>query len=988
MARTPTLRWAGRARKPRLTLKLAWAAVGLFVIAFLFGVASWAFGGGDGFFGTDKSCGDNSFGCNLTAEMLGGAAAVAVAVVYFTSWRIKRVIRPHLKDAADHPDRLVPTASPIERVVGRDGLCEIIEKDLVERGRARPQVIVAGVGDGKTAALVALTKYLFERGAIPVPIALRDAVETLDFRDLAKKRFLDRVGPSLLSEDEGDKVWRELCNDRLVVILADGLEEALPRITDPQERAKEIQVALATAGDLDLPLVIATRPHDGLEDLDVAKVRLEPLFAQDVVEYIVDAGDGSSDERVTELARIAEVMERPLYLRLARELHRQHRLSQVAAADRVRTRSELLAAWRKLLVEHPPVEARVRREDRIEALATAEDLACVALVENTLEIRYDAVTASPYVPAVTEDNLAKTRVFARHAERLELVESIKGGVRFRHSIMQAYLGACRLPKVLNGGGNGASYLDDALRDPGRELMMALVMSCLQDGAALRPADLRERLCTAAGEQFSDHRSFELLAAAYEIHALADDAEARKRLADVALDLWRRPSQGREKIETTEAKLRVLLPIAEAGMKGDAEAYRALWEICLAEDTYVVRFQAAQHLAAAGAAAVAAAPEQIKGALGHARDLLTYGGGPPRAGWEDVRRFSILGWVVPLLWSTSGAETVREEIEAWVELAKAADARQPGLHLGVEAALAQGFKWEANRMLGGEPRERRTFLIDRALELLDATHWWQTEVALLQALALWALDDDEPRRSDIRKCIRSYERRGRHPFVRQAASNAAAAVRLFANPAIPVRDRGPSRYLWIDEVGVASKIGRPDLPPDPITGLWIPPAAGWHALKTRAGQLVGDMLVYLNLLEGRERGGADPDRDAAVRDREKRRADVYVQGGGLPVCLTAPPERSRLKVDREAGDSPEEALLCANEGCEFGLCPYPARDQRPFRGDLPETFCREQQRRLRGREARIPPWTERVFIAAGPALGSRVAQLRQFWGEMERRDQGA
>lgn len=1004
------MRWSGRTQRPRRRwlVALAWIAVVAFVVAFGFGLASWIFGGSDGVLWIDTGCGDNALGCNVAVEMLGTLAAIAVAFVYFTSWRIKRVIHPHIEEAATKPWKLVPTASEIEKVVGRDGLCEIIEQDLaeerksrarkrrsrtkqgksrVEKKKSRTQVIVAGVGDGKTAVLVKLTQYLFERGAVPVPIALRDAKEELDFRDLAKARFLERVGPSLLSEDEGDKVWRELCNGRQIVILADGLEEALPN-TSEDDRAKEIRLAITKTNDADIPLVIATRPHAALKNIDVAIIRLEPLTARSVIDYIVGDNGGASSAHVEPLARKAEIMERPLYLRLARELHRRGKLADIPLANRVRTRWKLLECWRSLPIEQfEEGEVRMREGDRTEAVETAEQMACVALANNSLEVAYDDLVQSPYVP-IDEASLPHARVSARHAEQLDLVESIKGGVRFRHSIMQAYLGSRRLPELVDGsgvegldGGDSPRYLEAALANPGRELTMALVMSCLLDSDFGRRDELRGRLVEAA-EGRHDHTSFELLAAAYEIHALTDRAGGNE-LRKATLRVWARDRGKPYDIELMEAKLRAIGPIAEAGAAGDLEAYRALWQICHVEDGYAVRFQAAQKLGEAGAAVLAVMPDEIGAALEHASQLLAYRDDkPPRPDWQDVRRCSLLGWITPLLAVTSdesGAATARKAIEGWVALARNGTEEHPGLHLGVEAALAQGFKWEANRMPGSASEAGRAFLIDQALDLLEASRWWQTQVAVLQALALWALDKDQPLRSEIRKRIRSYDRRRGHPFVREVASQCTAALRILTAP-LP-GERGPSRHIWIDEVGVAAKIGPQALPAD--EKLRIPPAAGWHALAPRARQLVGDMLVLMNLVE-RAEGSAPPDADRGVAAREARRFETYKQGRELPMCLATPSERQRLTVD---SSGPHQGQSCKEHGCRFGLCPYPGSGDRPFRGEFPETFCREQQRRLRGRESRRPPWTHSVYIPSGLARWLKVEALSTFWRQMERRNQG-
>jgi hypothetical protein len=98
----------------------------------------------------------------------------------------------------------VPTAGTIlEEVVGRDELCKVLMVDLHDRG-TRPHILVGGVGTGKTAVLVKLTEFLADKGAVPVPIRLRDAGNELDFEDQARERFLDEVNQYVLNSAEGE----------------------------------------------------------------------------------------------------------------------------------------------------------------------------------------------------------------------------------------------------------------------------------------------------------------------------------------------------------------------------------------------------------------------------------------------------------------------------------------------------------------------------------------------------------------------------------------------------------------------------------------------------------------------------------------------------------------------------------------------------------------------------------------------------------------
>jgi hypothetical protein len=881
------------------------------------------------------------------------------------------------------------------------------------------------VGDGKTAVLVRLVELLYDKGAVPVPVALREAKTKLDFKELARNQFLKRIGPSILSEDEGDKVWRELCSRRLIVVLADGLDEALlDASVSEDERPLLIQTALENAADDNLPLVITSRPERGLERLDAAIIPLEPLPAHRVVDYIAKAplaeaaasGDvealaaamgpavAADRTQIERVCRTAEVMERPLYLKLARVLNAKGRLAGITSTTRVEARLELLDTWRSMLVDgelegHVPMDL----DDRKAAVETAEEMACVALACNTLAIPFSDAAESPYT-SFGSDGLTETKRLADQARRLDIVETVTGGVRFRHSILQAYLGAKRMPDVVNGhGSSDAGYVADALSKPGRELTMALVMFCLIDGDRARAAELRRKLCARAlsamdsdGER---HLGFELLAAAYEIHPLADSAGGQI-LPATAIELWRAESGRKVDVETTEAKLRTIGPIAEAGTgrgaapdeNRDPAAMKALWEICRLDDQYAVRFQAAQALAAGGTVALEALRGNVEAIEPAAGETLAYGeAGVPAPDWADVRRFSVLAWILPGLYASVSAddtELVHDAIEALVNVA-VGDAETPGprLHLGIEAALAQGFKWEANRIPGDGDRKRREFLVDQALLLLDASEWWQTDMALLQALALWALDRDAPRRGDVVKAVRAHRGRDTHPFVRATADLCVAALPS-ATPRPAVREsarlRGPSRHIWIDDAGVAGKIGPTDLPSDEVTGLWIPPAAGWSTLDGSAQQLAGDTLVYLNLIEDVDDAAygalAGPERTERTTRREKRRERVYARGAELPPCITSPLRRTTaMAVTRIHELNGSEDTTCGE--CEFKLCPYPQRQKPPFRGELPATFCRAQARAAG--DEKLPAWADGLSIPF--VRKAALKSLEGFWRHMEQRD---
>lgn len=186
---------------------------------------------------------------------------------------------------------------------------------------------------------------------------------------------------------------------------------------------------------------------------------------------------------------------------------------------------------------------------------------------------------------------------------------------------------------------------------------------------------------------------------------------------------------------------------------------------------------------------------------------------------------------------------------------------------------------------------------------------------------------------------------------------------------------PTHYVWIDETGVVTRIGSDAAIPDPFSeaGLWIPPAAGWYTLAWPARALAAEILVYLNLIEGGEVGPEGRASDLTTERsqwREGRRQDVARLGARLPRCLTEAGDRERLlgSFDEER----EVAVECA-QACPFHLCPYPERSERPFRGEVSETFCREQKRILRARKrSRLPPQR------------ATAGRLSDFWTTMEKR----
>jgi len=191
-------------------------------------------------------CDRYSAACGADVGFLIPLLSVALASAIFLFYRLRHVTSPVVRKAKTKPHQLVETATPdIGEIVGRDQLCRVIMEDIHHSDTRRPHLLVGGVGAGKTAVLVKLTRLLAERRAVPVPIRLRDATDGLNFREMAHTRFLDMAESSRLSADDAEKVWRQLSKDDKIVVIADGLEEALTEGTASVHEDRDNLIRLA-----------------------------------------------------------------------------------------------------------------------------------------------------------------------------------------------------------------------------------------------------------------------------------------------------------------------------------------------------------------------------------------------------------------------------------------------------------------------------------------------------------------------------------------------------------------------------------------------------------------------------------------------------------------------------------------------------------------------------------------------------------------------
>ncbi|MFF1725446.1 NACHT domain-containing protein [Streptomyces sviceus] len=479
---------------------------------------------------------------DVVSHIVGPVLTGSLLLAFFLIYWYHRTKEPLAAKARTRPHDLVPTAGTlVNQIVGRRELAQVIAQTLRNRKTRKPYLLVGGVGVGKTAVLVELTRMLAQQSAVPVPIRLRDmnADDELDFEQMARRRFEEETDQRVLAGSNIDKTWRQLRLDDKVVVIADGLEEALLDDKFQEDRDNIIRRAIDRADRQKLPLVIASRPHAPLEGTRAAIADMEPLSEDAALEYLVrDAGE-LDERRLDWVVETAEVVDSPIYLRIAHLLQQQgllehltlrdgHRRMDTRSNDRATLRLGLLNTYRQAIedgriFDHLVMDHRERRE----TLWVVSALACLGLLQDSLEVTIDdfvsarvndlcdrmksqadpeatdnhqrngirlSVTPSqrdaiwgvlsrkigqpaPWLNVLEYPHECRTELgrYIANGQLLGLVYGCANRVRFPHSILQAYLGY-RLLAEMQDDEIGA-VVEPALHSPGpsRELLIALVL---------------------------------------------------------------------------------------------------------------------------------------------------------------------------------------------------------------------------------------------------------------------------------------------------------------------------------------------------------------------------------------------------------------------------------------------------------------------------------------------------------------------------------
>ncbi|MGW1537295.1 ATP-binding protein [Streptomyces aureus] len=337
-------------------------------------------------------------------HILGPVLTGSLILTFFLLYWYHKTKKPLIEKARTRPNELVSTAGTFgNRIVGRRELSQVIAQTLRNRKTRKPYLLVGGVGVGKTAVLVELTRMLAEQSAVPVPISLRDMKGDgeLDFEEMARRRFTEEADQGVLAGNNIDKTWRQLRLDGKIVVIADGLEEALLDEKYQEDRDNIIRRAIERADRQQLPLVIASRPHTPLEGTRAAIADMEPLSEEAALEYLVREPGELDERRLDWIVETAKVVESPIYLRIARLLQQCGLLDHLTLRDekdRLDTRSNdcstlrlgFLNTYRQAIEDGRIFDDLVMgREERRETMWVVSAMACMGLLQDSIEVTFD-----------------------------------------------------------------------------------------------------------------------------------------------------------------------------------------------------------------------------------------------------------------------------------------------------------------------------------------------------------------------------------------------------------------------------------------------------------------------------------------------------------------------------------------------------------------------------------------------------------------------
>jgi NACHT domain len=739
----------------------------------------------------DTFCDDHRVGCSLTTGFVSTGVAVLVGYLVLFGWTIQKAGRYYRRLARGTPERLMPTSPRVRAsdIVGREHLAETVARESSFARNGAPILVVGEAGSGKTTFLLRLTQHLAEIGFVPVDVRLRGTSLPLNFRQLAQDEFVRRIDPVVRAETDAKRVWRKLCTQGAVVVLADGLDDValdLPR----RERDHVIRAALLDARNEQLPVVATTRPESVPLAASASLFELAPLEELEALEYVAKRaalGDPEDRKRVADIVSAGQITHSPLYLNVISALFRLKQLPGDVGQAKELLLVELLDAWIGLLGQgslRPEVEVeafqRKRILERLSAAAYAMTLGTTA--EMNLS-QLENMLSNMAVSGAGRD--IETGLMVDGANQLELIDTHvlekDISIQFNHAITQAYFTSRYLQHNRDAT---APLLDEA----GSDALEAIIMSAAKspDDAAATVSGLLTRAKTLDGDSALSFRiGAHTLTAISKAHALSGQA-ASAIIADWTL-------------ATPRSRLAAVRRLEG---RRDADSFEILHS-ATRDASYRVRWAAAQAIIAAGSQSYLALSDQFASTLGQAEV----------ANWrewteDETHDISVLAWILPAIGGDAAAE-IAEAIDA--QLTRLTNLVPDGMPPGTEASLAQGYKICALTYPRASPSKG-------AASLLSRCSFWYSRITLLHALCISGIANDNERTAALTQMRRTAQNKNEHPLVREGARLCVKALKE--------RDWHP--YIWGDESALIAQS-----------------ASG---LATETAVLVGDIVLLLNLTE--------------------------------------------------------------------------------------------------------------------------------------------
>jgi len=389
-----------------------------------------------------NSCSANgTVACGLGENVAATFVVAALAWLLWYFWTRTRLVHNYVALVRSRPEDLLGTASSGVRaaaILARVEQCEEIAEE-VRNADVATQVITGPPGSGKTIFLLALARYLADRGVVPVPVSLRGAGLEVDLIARARERLLETIDDWMTYEGHGDRLWRHLRNSGRIVVLADGLDEAIdrPSVLAAPGLARRVLGASSVHG---IPVVVTSRP-EALPDAERAGAFSVPDVppAEVMTRLKARANPALDTDALRRLATAADMAATPFYLEIVTKY------ATVDSDDRSRARLNLLTAYLQWVELGDGTHSQ-----------SSEPTARQAMVTHLAQIAYAMILNGQLSRPVDEleSTLTRSDVQSRPEDVSTLVTDAdelgvatlwpSGGklyFAFRHPILQAYLAA-------------------------------------------------------------------------------------------------------------------------------------------------------------------------------------------------------------------------------------------------------------------------------------------------------------------------------------------------------------------------------------------------------------------------------------------------------------------------------------------------------------------------------------------------------------------